>query len=281
MTQVFKTTFLMAGLTGLFMFVGYLIGGQSGMLTALGFACVSNLFMYWFSDSLVLKMQGAKPLDGKYPEVERIVQELAAGEKIPMPKLYYVDTPIPNAFATGRSPSRAAVAVTSGIMELLTESELRAVLAHELGHVVNRDMLVSTIAACLAGAISYLAQFAFMFGGRDDEGNSNIVAAVVAAVLAPIAAMVIQMAISRSREYLADEHSAHVVGTGRELESALRKLDAWKQSTPPIKATPNEEATASLMFANMFSMQGLASLFSTHPSTEDRIRRLRSFDGHQ
>ena len=187
MTQLFKTTLLMAGLTGLFMVVGYLLGGQSGMLTALGFACVSNLFMFWFSDSLVLKMQRAKPLEDNYPEVERIVRELAAGENIPMPKLYYVDTPIPNAFATGRSPSRAAVAVTSGIMEILTESELRAVLAHELGHVVNRDMLVSTVAACLAGAIGYLAQFAFIFGGRDDEGNSNVIAVILAAIFAPIA----------------------------------------------------------------------------------------------
>lgn len=280
MTQIFKTTLLMGGLTGLFMLVGYFLGGQSGMLMALGVGCLSNIFMYWFSDSMVLKMQGAKPLDGKYPEVERIVRELAAGEKIPMPKVYYVDTPIPNAFATGRSPSHAVVAVTSGIMEILTEGELRAVLAHELGHVVNRDMLVSTIAACLAGAVSYLAQFAFMFGGRDNE-NSNPIAAILAAIFAPVAAMVIQMAISRSREYLADEHSAHVLGTGRELESALLKLENWKQVAPPIQPSPTEEATASLMFANMFSVQGMASLFSTHPSTEDRVKRLRGIDGRQ
>lgn len=281
MTQFFKTTLLMAGLTGLFMLVGYLLGGQSGMLMALGFAAVSNLFMYWFSDSLVLKMQGAKPLDGKYPEVERIVNDLAMREHMPMPKLYYVDTPIPNAFATGRSPSHAVVAVTAGIMEILTEAELRAVLAHELGHVKNRDMLVSTIAACMAGAISYIAQFAFFFGGRDEEGNGNPIAAIAAALLAPIAAMVIQMAISRSREFLADEHSAHVLGGGRDLESALLKLDSWKQSVPPLKPSPNEEATAALMFANMFSMRGTASLFSTHPSTEDRVKRLRSMDGRQ
>lgn len=281
MTQIVKTTLLMAGLTGLFMLVGYLLGGQSGMVMALGFACVSNLLMYWFSDSIVLKMQGAKPLDGKYPEVERIVADLAARENMPMPKLYYVDTPVPNAFATGRSPSHAVVAVTSGIMEILDEAELRAVLAHELGHVINRDMLVSTLAACLAGAISYIAQFAFMFGGRDDEGNSNIIAVIAAALLAPIAAMVIQMAISRSREYLADEHSAQVLGNGKGLESALLKLENWKQSAPAIKPTPNQEATASLMFANMFSMQGLSSMFSTHPSTEDRVKRLRNIDGRQ
>ena len=278
MTQIFKTTLLMAGLTGLFMLVGYLLAGQQGMLIALGFALLSNLAMYWFSDTLVLKMQGAKPLDGKYPEVERIVADLAGRDGLPMPKLYYVDTPIPNAFATGRSPERAVVAVTSGIMEILTESELRAVLAHELGHVKNRDMLVSTIAAGLAGAIGYLAQFAFMLGGRDSE-NSNPLAAILAAILAPIAAMVIQMAISRSREYLADEHSAHTLGSGRELESALMKLESWKQQAPPIEPSPNEQATASLMFANMFSMQGLASLFSTHPSTADRVKRLRDIDG--
>ncbi len=281
MTQVFKTTLLMAGLTGIFMLVGYLFGGQSGMLIALGFGCVTNIFMYWFSDSLVLKMQGAKPLDGKYPEVERIVRDLAMRESMPMPKLYYVDTPIPNAFATGRSPQKAAVAVTSGIMEILTESELQAVLAHELGHVKNRDMLVSTIAACMAGAISYVTQFAFMFGGDRDSENSNPIAAVVAVILAPLAAMVIQMAISRAREYLADEHSAHTLGSGRELEGALMKLEQWKQSAPPLQPSPTEEATASLMFANMFSMRGLASLFSTHPSTEDRVRRLRSLDGRQ
>lgn len=278
MTQIFKTTLLMAGLTGLFMLVGYLLAGQHGMLIALGFALLSNLAMYWFSDTLVLKMQGAKPLDGKYPEVERIVADLAGRDGLPMPKLYYVDTPIPNAFATGRSPERAVVAVTSGIMEILTESELRAVLAHELGHIKNRDMLVSTIAAGLAGAIGYLAQFAFMFGGRDSE-NSNPLAAILAAILAPIAAMVIQMAISRSREYLADEHSAHTLGSGRELESALMKLESWKQQAPPIEPSPNEQATASLMFANMFSMQGIASLFSTHPSTADRVKRLRDIDG--
>lgn len=277
MQQIFKTTLLMAGLTGLFMAVGYLIGGQRGMLMALGFASISNIGMYFFSDSLVLKMQGAKPLGNTYPQVERIVTELAAREGMPMPKLYYVPTAIPNAFATGRSPAHAAVAVTSGIMEILDDNELKAVLAHELGHVKNRDMLVSTIAACLAGAISYLAQMAFFFGSSDDD-NYNPIAAITMMFLAPFAAMVIQMAISRSREYLADEHSQHLLGSGRDLERALAKLDSWKQSAPPIQASPNQEATSSLMFANMFSMQGLSSLFSTHPSTEDRIKRLRDLD---
>lgn len=275
MTQIFKTTFLLAGLTGLFMFIGYLFGGQSGMLIALGIACVTNIGMYWFSDSLVLKMQHAQPLDNKYPEVRRIVTDLAQRENMPVPALYYVDTPIPNAFATGRSPSHAAVAVTTGIMEILNERELKAVLAHELGHVKNRDMLVSTIAACLAGAISYIAQFAFMFGGGDRENGGNPIAAIAAALLAPFAAMIIQMAISRSREFLADEHSAELLHDGDALASALMKLDSWKQQVPPIQPTPNEQALSPLMFANMFSAQGLASLFSTHPSTAARVARLK------
>ena len=275
MTQIFKTTLLMGGLTGLFMFVGYLFGGQSGMLMALGFASLTNIGMYWFSDSLVLKMQGAQPLNDQYPEVKRIVTDLAQRENMPMPALYYVDTPIPNAFATGRSPRHAAVAVTSGIMEILHERELRAVLAHELGHVKNRDMLVSTIAACLAGAISYIAQFAFMFGGGDRENGGNPIAAIAAALLAPFAAMIIQMAISRSREFLADQHSAELLHDGDALASALMKLDSWKQQVPPIQPTPNEQALSPLMFANMFSAQGLASLFSTHPSTEARVARLK------
>jgi len=278
MKQLLKTTVLMAGLTALFMLIGNLIGGQSGMLMALGIAAVSNFVMYFFSDSIVLKMQRAEPLDDRYPQVERIVQRLAARDGLPMPKLYYVDTPIPNAFATGRSPSHAAVAVTSGIMETLTDDELEAVLAHELGHVKNRDMLVSTVAATVAGAISYLAQFAFYFGGSSDDDNSNPLAMLLAVILAPIAAMLIQMAVSRSREYLADEHSHEVLGTGEPLARALRKLEDWKLSQPPIDASPSQEASAHLMFANMFSMHGLAALFSTHPSTEDRVERLRELD---
>ena len=257
MRQIFKTTLLMTVLTVLFMAVGYMIGGRSGMLLALGVAAVSNVVTYFFSDSIVLKMQGAQPLGDRYPQVERIVQRLTALDNLPMPKLYYVDTPIPNAFATGRSPKHAAVA--------------------ELGHVKNRDMLVSTVVATVAGAISYLAQFAFFFGGSDDE-DANPLAMILMAILAPIAAMMIQMAVSRSREYLADEHSHDVLGTGEPLARALRKLEDWKYSQPPIGASPAQEASAHLMFANMFSMQGLAALFSTHPSTEDRVERLKELD---
>lgn len=276
--QVFKTTLLMTFMTMIFMAVGLFVGGQNGALIALVIAGVSNIGMYWFSDKLVIKMQGAKPIDDRYPNVRRIVEELASLENMPMPKLYYVDTDIPNAFATGRSPRHASVAVTSGIMNILDDAELRAVLAHELGHVKNRDMLVSTIASTMAGAISYLAQFAFLFGGRDDNGNSNPFAMLLAIILAPIGAMIIQMAVSRSREYLADQHSAESLGSGRELETALVKLEQWKGQVPPIAPSPTDQATASLMFANMFSTRGLAGLFSTHPSTSDRVARLRDID---
>ena len=269
----------MAGLTGVFMGAGYLFGGQNGMLMALIFAAVSNVAMYWFSDKLVLKMQGAKPLGNRYPQVERIVTDLAQAQHMPMPKLYYVATDVPNAFATGRSPKHAAVAVTSGIMDILTDAELRAVLGHELGHVKNRDMLVSTIAATMAGAITYLAELAFWFGGNRDSENSNPIAAIAAMILAPIAATIIQLAVSRSREYLADEHSAHLLGTGKDLESALLKLEGWKQSTPPIAPSPADQVASPLMFSNMFSLQGLGALFSTHPSTADRVKRLRQQDG--
>lgn len=268
----------MAGLTAVFMLVGYFVGGQSGMLIALGIAAATNFATYWFSSSLVLKMEGAQPLNGKYPAVERIVADLASRDGLPMPKLYYVDTPIPNAFATGRNPQHAVVAVTSGIMEILNDNELRAVLAHELGHVKNRDMLVSTIAATMAGAISYLAQFAMFFGGRDEEGNSaNPIAQIAIVLLAPIAALLIQMAVSRSREFLADKHSAHVLGEGEDLASALMKLENWKSHVPNLQPSPAQEATSHLMFANMFSMRGISGLFSTHPTTEQRIARLRNY----
>lgn len=275
MKQILKTTLLLAVLTGLFLAIGSYFGGQQGALIALGFAFMMNFGMYWFSDSLVLKMQGAQPINGKYPQVEKIVRQLADNDGLPMPKIYWVDTPIPNAFATGRSPKHAVVAVTAGIMDILNEKELRAVLAHELGHVKNRDMLVSTIAACVAGAISYLAQFAMFFGSSSEDDAPNPIAGLLMLILAPLAAMLIQMAVSRSREYLADEHSANVLHSGQDLASALTKLDDFKASVPPLQATPAEQTTNHLMFANMFSTQGIASLFSTHPSTEQRIARLK------
>lgn len=278
MKQIFKTTIMLGLLTGLFMAVGYWFGGQSGALIALVFAALTNFGMYWFSDSIVLKMQRAKPLKkSEHPEIVRMVEELTQADNLPMPKLYKVDTPVPNAFATGRSPKHAAVAVTTGIMDILNYDELKAVLGHELGHVKNRDMLVSTIAATVAGAISFIAQMAFwggsLFGG-DDEDGGNFVGGIAMIILAPLAASLIQLAVSRSREYLADQHGAKLVGSGKDLASALSKLENFKQSTPPQQPSPTQEATAHLMFANMFSAQGLAGLFSTHPSTKDRIKRL-------
>lgn len=280
MTQILKTTVLLAALTGLFLGVGYLVGGQSGAVIALGIAGLMNFGMYWFSGSLVLKMQRAKPLnEAEHANIVRMVRELTQADSLPMPKLYYVDTPIPNAFATGRSPKHAVVAVTSGILEILSDDELKAVLGHELGHVKNRDMLVSTVAATIAGAISFIVEMAFwsnIFGG--DEESPNPIAAFAMFLLAPIAAMLIQMAVSRSREFLADQHGAGLVGNGRDLANALQKLENFKHSVPPIQPSPAEQSQAHLMFTNMFSMQGLAGLFSTHPSTKARVERLQHFD---
>jgi heat shock protein HtpX len=276
--QVFKTTLLLSILTGLFMAVGYWLGGSGGALIALGIAAALNFSMYWFSSKLVLKTQKAKPLDEtKYPEIVKMVRELSSADNLPMPQLYYVDTPIPNAFATGRSPKHAVVAVTSGIVDILNYDELKAVLGHELGHVKNRDMLVSTIAATIAGAITFLAEMAFwggaLFGGNEEEGG-NFFGGIAMIILAPIAAMLIQLAVSRSREYLADQHGAKLVGSGKDLASALHKLENFKQAVGPIKPSPNQEASAHLMFANMFAAKGLAALFSTHPSAKSRIERL-------
>jgi heat shock protein HtpX len=275
MKSAAKTTLLLGLMTGLFLAVGYLLGGRNGMMVALGMAAISNFVMYWWSGSLVLRMQGATPLDtARYGNIERIVQDLAARDSLPMPRLFFVDTPIPNAFATGRNPENAVVAVTRGITEILNDNELRAVLAHELGHIKNSDMLVSTLAATIGGAISTLAQMAMWFGGND-ENSPNPIAAIAMMILAPLAAMMIQMAVSRSREFGADEHSAHLLGSGDDLASALEKLDAVKPALRRYRPTPNQEATNHLMFANMFNAEGLSALFSTHPSTEARIKRLR------
>lgn len=265
----------MAAMVGLFMLIGQLIGGQQGAITALVIAAVMNFGMYWFSSSMVLKMQGAVPLDEtRFPQVRKMVQEITQKDSLPMPKLYFVDTPVPNAFATGRNPQNAVVAVTAGIMEMLDERELYGVLAHEIGHIKNYDMLVSTIAATLGGAISYLAQMAFIFGGNDEE-SPNPIAMIAMIILAPLAAMMIQMAVSRTREFGADAHGKKIMnGDGQALASALQKLESFKPAMKNYQPSPAEQSTAHLMFANMFNMQGLASLFSTHPSTEDRVKRL-------
>ena len=277
MSNMLKTTVFLALLTGLFIAVGGLLGGRSGMVMALVFALIMNFVSYWFSDKIVLKMYGAKPLgEGDLPVVQRIVRKLATQANIPMPKLYLLPSESPNAFATGRNPQHAAVAVTEGILRIMDERELEGVLAHELSHVLNRDILISTIAATVAGAISMLANLAhwgMMFGGsRDEEGrSSNPIALLATIILAPLAAMLIQMAVSRSREYQADASGAKLTHDPNALASALGKLG---QATKMIPMDANP-ATAHLFIVNPLNGRALMNLFSTHPPLEDRIERLR------
>lgn len=276
-----KTVLLLGALTGLFLLLGALIGGQAGLLIGLLLAGTMNFISYWWSDKIVLWMYRAKPADKKkYTNLYAIVKELAHKAGIPMPKVYIIDTPQSNAFATGRNQQHAAVAVTAGIMQLLDEKELRAVLAHELGHVKNRDILISTVAATIAGVISYvamMARWAAIFGGmnRDREnGNSNVLELLVLAVVAPIMAMFIQLAISRSREYLADETGAHLSKDPLALASALQKIEKSVHNHP-FARMGKTEATAHLFIANPLKASAFLELFSTHPSTDNRCKRLR------
>ena len=279
MSNMLKTTLFLALLTGLFIAVGGLFGGRSGMMMAFVLALVMNFVSYWFSDKIVLKMYGAQPLgESEAPLVHRIVRGLATRAGIPMPKLYLLPSEAPNAFATGRNPQNAAVAVTHGILRIMDETELEGVLAHELSHVLNRDILISTIAATIAGAISMIAnmaQWGLMFGGsrHDDEGRgTNPIALILTVILAPLAAMIIQMAVSRSREYQADASGAKLTRNPLGLASALGKLDQASRMVP-MNANP---ATAHLFIVNPLSGRSLMSLFATHPPIEDRIARLRS-----
>ncbi len=282
--NVFKTGLLLSVLTVLLVFVGQLIGGAQGMTTAFIFALVMNLGSYWFSDKIVLAMYRAKPLnEAEAPQVYRVVKEIAAREGMPMPKLYWLPTVTPNAFATGRSPKHAAVAVTSGLLEIMNEEELKGVLAHELSHVKNRDTLVMSIAAAIAGAISMLASWArwgLMMGGNRGRGERNnsgaavqLVAMIMIAILAPLAAMVIQLAISRTREYGADATGARITGNPQGLASALEKLDRAVHAHPLEGANP---ATAHLFIVNPLRADVFTKLFSTHPPVEERVRRLRA-----
>ncbi|MDO8281042.1 MAG: zinc metalloprotease HtpX [Thermodesulfovibrionia bacterium] len=274
--NILKTAALMTGLTLLLIFAGGAMGGKSGMTIALMIAFGMNVFTYWFSDKIVLKMYKAKEVNQtEEPELYSIVRNLAQRAELPMPKVYIIEQPQPNAFATGRNPEHAAVAVTTGIMQILSREELEGVLAHELAHVKNRDILIATVAATVAGAISYLAhmaQWAMIFGGRDDDEGSNPVAAIVMMIVAPIAAMLIQMAISRSREYAADAGGAKIAGNPRNLASALKKLHMASKQIP-LNATP---ATAHMFIVNPLSGRGFANLFSTHPPMEERVARLES-----
>jgi heat shock protein HtpX len=275
MFNLLKTAVLMAAITALFMAIGSLLGGQQGMLLALVIALGMNFFSYWFSDALVLKMYNAKQVDEtSAPQFYRMVRQLAANAQLPMPKVYLIEEDAPNAFATGRNPEHAAVAATTGILRLLTERELRGVMGHELAHVRHRDILISTISATMAGAISMLANFAMFFGGRDSEGRStNPVVGILVMILAPLAASLIQMAISRAREFEADRGGAEISGDPAALASALQKIHRLAQGIP-LEAAEAHPETAQMMIMNPLSGGGLKGLFSTHPSTEERVARL-------
>ena len=275
MFNLMKTAVLMAAITALFMAIGSMLGGRAGMMLALVVAVGMNFFSYWFSDKMVLKMYNAREVDEtSAPRFYNMVRELAQRAELPMPKVYLIDEAAPNAFATGRNPEHAAVAATTGILNVLTERELRGVMAHELAHVKHRDILISTISATMAGAISMLANFAAFFGGRDSEGRpANPIAGIAIAILAPLAASLIQMAISRAREFEADRGGAEISGDPQALASALDKIHRYAQGIPlgPAEAHPE---TAQMMIMNPLSGGGLRGLFSTHPATEERIARL-------
>jgi len=275
MFNLLKTAVLMAAITALFMAIGATLGGRTGMMLALAVALAMNFFSYWYSDKLVLKMYRAREVDaGSAPQFYAMVQELAQRAGLPMPRVYLIDEAAPNAFATGRNPENAAVAATTGILRVLTERELRGVMAHELAHVKHRDILISTISATMAGAISMLANFAMFFGGRDSEGRpTNPIVSIAVMLLAPIAASLIQMAISRAREFEADRGGAEISGDPQALASALQKIHRYAHGVP-MEAAERHPETAQMMIVNPLSGGGLRGLFSTHPSTEERVARL-------
>lgn len=273
-----KTAMLMAAIMALFGIVGGMIGGQSGMLLALVFGGAMNLFSYWFSDTMVLKMYNAQPVDEfSAPQFYAMIRDLAQRAGLPMPKVYIINEAQPNAFATGRNPEHAAVAATTGIIQLLSARELRGVMAHELAHIQHRDILISTISATMAGAISALANFAMFFGGRDENGRSvNPLVGILVAILAPLAASLIQMAISRAREFEADAGGAAISGEPQALADALGKIQMYAEGRIPMAPAEAHPETAQMMILNPLSGGGIRGLFSTHPPTEERIARLRA-----
>jgi heat shock protein HtpX len=279
--SIFKTGFLMAVLTVLLVLIGGAIGGQSGLIFAFIFAVIMNFGSYWFSDKIVLAIYRAKEVNAnEAPEIYRIVQDLAQKASLPMPRVYIVPMEAPNAFATGRNPKHAVVAVTEGMLSSLPMDEIRAVLGHELAHVKNRDTLLSTVAATMAGTITMLAsmaRWAAMFGGfrgdDDDEGGGGIIGIIVLSIFAPIAALLLQLAISRSREYIADRDGAKISGTPLSLADALRKMDSIAHQIPLATGNPS---VSNMFIVNPFSGNGIMSLLSTHPPIQKRIERLEA-----
>jgi len=268
-----KTLLLIVAMTGLLVVIGDLLGGQSGMVLALGIGLLMNGVSYFFSDKIVLASYGAQPVtQAEAPELHAIVANLAQRAGLPMPRIAIIPDDTPNAFATGRNPEHAVVAVTEGIMRILSRPELEAVIGHELGHVKHRDILISSLAAVLAQAIMFLSRMAMWVSPRDEEGRSNPIAGIAVMILGPIAAMLLQMAVSRSREYLADDYSAHLTGRPDMLASALERLESYNQQVPMQDAQP---ATAHMMIVNPLRGGGLMSLFSTHPPMAARVERLR------
>ncbi len=272
-----RTTLLLGALMGLFLAVGYLIGGQTGMVIAFVLALGMNAFAYWNSDKMVLRLYGAREVDARSaPVLYGLVEQLARQADLPMPRVYIVDNPQPNAFATGRNPANAAVAATTGLLKTLSEEELAGVMAHELAHVRGRDTLTMTVAATIGGAVAMLANFAFFFGGTNRGNNPlGIVGVLLTAILAPLAAVLVQMAISRTREYAADAEGARICGHPLWLASALGKLEAAARRVPNMAAERNP-ATAHLFIVNPLSGRGVDNLFASHPAMENRIRRLRA-----
>jgi heat shock protein HtpX len=268
-----KTLLIIVAMTGLLVWIGGYYGGQSGMVLALAIGLVMNGISYFFSDKIVLASYGARVVDqAEAPELYAIVANLAQRAGLPTPRIAIIPEDTPNAFATGRNPEHAVVAVTEGIMRILSRPELEAVIGHELGHVKHRDILIGSLAAVLAQAIMFLSRMAFWISPRDEEGRSNPLAGIAIMILGPLAALLLQMAVSRSREYLADDYSAHLTGRPDMLASALERLQAYNQQLPMQSAEP---ATAHMMIVNPLSGGGLMSLFSTHPPMEVRVERLR------
>ncbi|KAI93315.1 peptidase [Rhodomicrobium udaipurense JA643] len=270
----FRTMLLLAALTALFMAIGFLIGGQTGMLIAFLIAGGMNIFAYWNSDKMVLAQQGAEEVDERTaPELYSIVRQLAANANLPMPKVYIIHTDQPNAFATGRNPQNAAVAASAGLLRIMSKEEVAGVLAHELAHIKNRDTLIMTIAATIAGAISMLANFGMFFGGNRDNNGGGIISTLLSVIVAPLAAAVIQMAISRSREYVADKDGGEICQRPLWLASALQKIEQAAHQIPNQQAERNP-ASAQLYIINPLSGQGMDNLFSTHPNTANRVAAL-------